>query len=73
MTTILLYDIMVIVKKVIVKPKKTKRSKKMIKCSYKELSETAKKQARETYDNYEVGEYMVIGDVIIMRTTTVQL
>ena len=45
----------------------------MIKCSYKELSETAKKQARETYDNYEVGEYMVIGDVIIMRTTTVQL
>lgn len=37
---------------------------------FEQLSEKAKQQAMETYDNYQNGEYTVIDDVIIMRCET---
>lgn len=39
----------------------------MKKLTFNQLSEEAKKQAIATYKDYEQGEYMVMGDVIIMR------
>lgn len=40
---------------------------------FEELSEKAKQQARETYDEPEEGTYTLIDDVIIMRNRTKEL
>lgn len=40
---------------------------------FEELSEKEKEQARATYPNPEEGEYTLIDDVIIMRSSTKQL